>query len=653
MSTDRSQPAPAAAPPPAPADTSPDWFLDESQLINELRRSRFAVDATPALPGYADLKEVHRGGQGIVYCATHTATRRAVAVKVLHPSALTSHNARRRFEREVELAATLRHPGVVRVYDSGTTLDGRLYLTMEWIQGDTLDIVATKVDRDQRQIATLLAQVSDALNHAHLHAVIHRDLKPSNIRLSADGTPTILDFGLATASTRDINELTVTGAFLGSLHWCSPEQALGRHAQIDTRTDIYSLGIVLFNLLTGEFPYDVQSDIRTTLNNIAGTQPARLRKLRPDADEDLEVIIAKCLEKDAPDRYQTAADLAKDLRRYLAGEAISAKRASMWESMRRQASRFRMLAWAGALILLIASLSLVFVMRYADNAALERDRARSAIRQAENSLQFLAAMLQGAGPGSGEDARQVRVVEILDRAAANVDRELAQDPTALSALHATIGRSYSALGLFPQSEHHARRALHIGQELATLGRDHPRTLTYEADLYDVLVQQHKYAEAEPLLRALLTRMDRVLGTSNAETIRARNDLARCCRALGNYAEADSLIQTALAALPENVDPELRLSVQGNLAALRFDQKDYAAAEPLLRAAHDTSITIRGRDHPRTLILEHKHALALEHLGRTSEAAAIWRELVPRTQRVLGPTHERTKEAEQHLAAMSK
>jgi Flp pilus assembly protein TadD len=186
-----------------------------------------------------------------------------------------------------------------------------------------------------------------------------------------------------------------------------------------------------------------------------------------------------------------------------------------------------------------------------------------------------------------------------------------------------------------------------------LGADHPRTLGYEADLYDTLVQQNRSAEAEPLLRFLVSRMELTQGATHTETIRVRNDLARCCRALGNFTEAESLIDACLAALPAESDLELSLAVRGNLAALRLDQHDYTTAEPLLRDALSMSQSVRGPEHPRTLILEHKHALALEHLGRTREAADIWSDLAPRLQRTFGPDNKQTREAQQHLAKLSK
>ncbi|HYE62175.1 MAG TPA: serine/threonine-protein kinase [Phycisphaerales bacterium] len=669
------------------------WFLDENELLTELRRARITVDATPTLPNYTGMAEVQRGGQGIVYSATHTPTRRPVAVKVLHPTALTSHNARRRFEREVELAAALRHPGVVRVYDSGATPDGRLYLTMEWVEGETLDAVAVRNNRDQRLIADLIARVAEALNHAHLHAVIHRDLKPSNIRLSRDGTPTILDFGLATASTRDLTEITATGAFLGSLPWSSPEQALGRHAQIDTRTDIYSLGVVLHQLLTGEFPYDVKSDIRTALNNIAGAPPTPLRKVRADIHEDLEVITAKCLAKEPAERYQTAAELALDLRRYLAGEPIAAKRESMWNTMRRQAVRYRVLAWAGAVVLIVSSLSLVAVMRYADTAALERDRAQQASIHAENNLRFLTQMLHAADPEAHESGRDVRVVTILDRAAATVDQDLKHDQAALADMHATIARAYAALGLFPQSEHHSRAALHIAQNHEEMGPDHPKTLEYEANVYDAMLQQSKLQEAEPLLRFLIARMDTVLGPAHKSTILARNDLGVCCRLLNKLDEAESTYRAALASAGADTDPETILALRNNLASLLHSQARYAQAQELyeqvladrtrvsgkdhretivvlsnlatlhmdqghfadaekpLREAYESSVKVRGPDHPTTLTLQHNLAFAVENLGRTDDALILWREIVERRGRALGADHAHTLVSMSNLGSL--
>ncbi len=356
-----------------PDPASSDWYRDPAHLLGELQRSRIApLSAVPSINGYDHLHQLHRGGQGIVYRAVQRSTRRTVAIKVLLEGAFASPANRRRFEREIELVAELRHPNIVRVYDSGVTPDGHLYFVMEYIEGTSLDKATldspprprsdspSRVQDQESRVDTVLqlfATICDAISYAHQHGTIHRDLKPSNIRVDAAGQPHVLDFGLAktlagtgipsgsgTEKSSEsgqavsnpqsaIRNLTVTGQFMGSLPWASPEQAEGRPDRIDVRTDVYALGVMLYQALTGQFPYPVVGSLRSTLNNILTVQPARPSSLATHLDDELDTIVLKCLAKEPERRYQSAVELGRDLRCYLAGEPIEAKRDSAWYTL--------------------------------------------------------------------------------------------------------------------------------------------------------------------------------------------------------------------------------------------------------------------------------------------------------------------------------
>ncbi|MFN7885476.1 MAG: serine/threonine-protein kinase, partial [Phycisphaerae bacterium] len=259
-------------------ESNSDWFKDETSLLAELRRSRMGLAAAPTVSGYIELRELARGGQGVVYTAQQQSTKRSVAIKVLSD---TPHGGRSRlrFDREVELAASLRHPGIVRVYDSGSTHDGRRYLAMELVEGQRLDEWA-KDNRAWRRIVPVFANICEALQHAHQRGVIHRDIKPSNVRVDADGTAKILDFGLARATelSSEQTQVTQSGQFMGSMPFASPEQASGENDRIDTRSDVYSLGVMLYNLLTNGFPYNVEGSLRDVMDRINTHQPAPLRR---------------------------------------------------------------------------------------------------------------------------------------------------------------------------------------------------------------------------------------------------------------------------------------------------------------------------------------------------------------------------------------
>ena len=312
-----------------------DWYSDPGSVLAELQREHRERAGRPTIDGYDDLEELHRGGQGIVYAATQRSTRQRVAIKVLREGMYASASERRRFEREIEVVATMRHPNIVRVYDSGVSRDGRLYCVMEFIEGSPLDDYVRKAakanggaaERDADDTLRLLTKICDAVNYAHQRGVLHRDLKPSNIRVDESGEPHVLDFGLAKPLLADGGEasigpeLSVAGQFMGSLPWASPEQVRGE--PLDIRSDVYSLGVVSYQLLVGQFPYPVAGNIRDVSNAILETEP-----LRPEGGlgSDVNTILLKCLAKGPAQRYQTVGELGRDIRHYLAGEPIEARR---------------------------------------------------------------------------------------------------------------------------------------------------------------------------------------------------------------------------------------------------------------------------------------------------------------------------------------
>lgn len=318
--------------------------------------ARVRAGATePTLEGYEILEEIGRGGMGAVYLAFQKSTRRKVALKVLLEGPFASATARRRFEREVELAAQLDHPRIVTILESGIA-SGRYYFAMQYVQGCRLDEYVTARGRGSRDILPLFASVCEAVNYAHQRGVIHRDLKPSNVIVDQTGEPHVLDFGLAKVAEPDggdegVTQLSMPGQVMGTLPYMSPEQAGGAHQDMDIRTDVYSLGVILYELLTGRYPYPVTGRIFEVLGNIAHTEPVRPALLNDDVDDEIETIVLKALAKEKDRRYQTAGDLAGDVRSYLAGEPIAAKRDSNLYVLRKMLWRYRYPVLAAAVLL--------------------------------------------------------------------------------------------------------------------------------------------------------------------------------------------------------------------------------------------------------------------------------------------------------------
>lgn len=357
-----------------------------------------SVEPADLILGYTLGPELHRGGQGIVYEAVQKSTKRRVALKMLRPGALSTDKQRRRFEREIELVAGMRHPHIVTVYESGDTADGRRYFAMELIRGQPLN-EAWQRRQDPASIRRLLAlfiQICDAVQYAHQRGIIHRDLKPANILVDETGAPHILDFGVAKALGDDLHEgllATRAGEFMGTFAYAAPEQVEGRIDQIDTRTDVYALGVLLYEALTGALPSDVDRPLPDAIRAITHEPPRPPSQRNPALGDELDTIVLKTLEKDRGRRYQSAESLRQDLERFLRNEPIDARRDSTWYVMRKSLLRHRVSATVGAaFLLLIVAFAIVTAVNLR-RTAFQRDKALRAEDAARNSADQLAVAL--------------------------------------------------------------------------------------------------------------------------------------------------------------------------------------------------------------------------------------------------------------------
>lgn len=367
----------------------------------------FTAPPPDSFVGYQILRELHRGGQGVVYQAIQKSTSRKVAIKVMRDGPFASASERARFEREVQVLGQLKHPNIVTIHDTGVAA-GCQFFVMDYISGQPLDVYMASGPRSIHETLRLFAKVCEAVSAAHLRGVIHRDLKPGNIRVDAAGEPHILDFGLAKVAAAGGGSgenatapcVTMTGQFVGSLPWASPEQADGAPSRIDIRTDVYSLGVILYQMLTGKFPYEVVGTMRDVLDRILRAEPVRPRAIRREIGDEVETIVLKCLRKDRERRYQSAGSLARDVQRFLRNEPIDAKRDSAWYLLRKSLHRHRTAALAAIsfVVLLVASTVLAWSLyasalrsetlagRRADDARRAALRADAAEREATERL---------------------------------------------------------------------------------------------------------------------------------------------------------------------------------------------------------------------------------------------------------------------------
>jgi serine/threonine protein kinase len=310
------------------------------------------------LEGYQILEELPRGGQAVVYKALQKATKRAVAVKVLLQGPYASARARYRFEREVDLAASLQHPNIVTIYDSGIAR-GQYYFAMEYIEGKPLDKYVQTEELSIHETMVIFNKVCSAVVYAHQRGVMHRDLKPSNILINDNSEPHILDFGLAklTDSSEQVTQeavmTSIPGKIIGTLAFMSPEQASGQPDAIDMRTDVYSLGMVLYRVLTDNFPYEVSGSMLTVLRNIQEVEPTKPSKIVRRFNSEVEAILLKALAKEPGHRYQSAGGLQHDVEYWLKGLPITARSDSSIYLLCKLLKRHRYTSTVVGLLLLI------------------------------------------------------------------------------------------------------------------------------------------------------------------------------------------------------------------------------------------------------------------------------------------------------------
>ncbi len=424
-------------------------------LLAELRavrrRESGSRDDHSLVPGYRVEHEIHRGGQGIVYRALQEATKRPVALKVLLAGRDATGRERQRFEREIELASRLDHPGIVTLYDSGVS-DRTPWCAMELVEGVRLDEWVRESKPALRERLALFRRVVSAVAHAHHRGVIHRDLKPANVLVDSNSNPHVLDFGAAFADAVPVDRLRMTapGEFLGTLAYAAPEQFRGAAHAIDTRTDVYALGAVLYELIAGRLPFDTSGGIAEIASHVTTERPPAPSAHARGVDRDLDAIVMKALATEPADRYGSAEAFDRDLERYLAGEPIEARRHSVAYVLRKHlVRRRRPLALVSVIVLIGGALALAWLS--------EHRRAEKQAEQAELVRSVVQDLLAAPAPQRmGGDARLLDVYEVLAR---DLDSALAGAPDVQAEVELTIGDTYRRLLRASEAVPHLRKAL--------------------------------------------------------------------------------------------------------------------------------------------------------------------------------------------------
>jgi tetratricopeptide (TPR) repeat protein/tRNA A-37 threonylcarbamoyl transferase component Bud32 len=644
-----------------------------------------AAAAFPARVGhYTILGVLGEGGMGIVYEAEQDQPRRVVALKVIRGGHL-SPQLLRRFEHESQVLGRLQHPGIAHVYEAGTIEDARgnsvPFFAMELIRGVPLTTYAARKKLGTRERLDLIARICDAADHAHQKGVIHRDLKPGNILVDESGQPKILDFGIARAMDSDLQLTTLhtdLGQLMGTVQYMSPEQVSGDPNELDTRSDVYAVGVVTYELLTGRLPHDLErKTIHEKVRVIREEEPTRLSSLDRTLRGDVETIVAKALEKDKVRRYQSAEALAVDIRRYLKDEPIAARPASGWYQLTKFSKRNKALVGGvvvSFLILLTGIAATAWQARVARQRADElqqvSDFQANMLRQVDPTRagKLLTADVQArfeaaiATAGVSGDARARRVEmfmgqwkrvnatdvaralidsTILKPAVEAIETQFADQPVVDAALRQALADRYRDLGLYDAALPLQESALATRRRV--LGEEHPQTLSSINQMGVLLDSQGKLEEAERYYREALEKFRRVLGEEHPETLTSINNMGFLMWAQGKPDEAEPYLREALEKrrrLSGEAHPDTLASIS-NMGGLLHSQRKLDEAEPYFREALEGRRRVLGEEHPETLLSIGNLGSLLRAQGKLDEAEPYYREALEKSRRVLGEEHPDT------------
>ncbi|MCA9293644.1 MAG: tetratricopeptide repeat protein [Phycisphaerales bacterium] len=620
-------------------------------------RTRLIPKGMPERIGpFTMISVLGQGGMGVVYLAQQDKPQRQVALKLIRPD-LTSSDVMHRFDRETRALGRLQHPGIAQIFEAGIADVGgtqQPYIAMEYVRGRTLLKYADEEGLGTRERLALMEEIAHAVEHAHQQGVIHRDLKPANIVVDERGQPRVLDFGIARTTDEEARTQTLrtgVGQLIGTLPYMSPEQVSGEPDDVDTRSDVYALGVICFELLTGQLPVNVQDrSIPEAVRVISQTEPTRLGAVNRMLRGDLDTIVAKALEHDKDQRYASAGAMADDIRRYLNDEPILARPASAMYQLRKLARRNKALVVGTAAVLVVLVAGLI-ASSWGWMSALKAQRAaeREAARATQVSA-FMQNILSGVDPEVARTMDTQLLQKLLEQAVANIATGLTGQPLVEADVQGAIGRTYRSAGLAARAEGHLRRAIDLYQQ--ELGSDAAVTGDTKLALGSALMDMGRFAEAEPQLTATLGVARGLEGSDEDLLFRAMNALGGLYFATRRLPDADKMLSGALeiARRSDRVSDHIELLLINNVAALRTEQGRIDEARALREEAYSRRVTEDGPDAPDTLKAQGNLAVFYDRYGPRDRVLDMYQEVYTKELALFGPSHTLTMSVLSNLAS---